>query len=87
MSSSLPAANADGEAAMMRADPVLRAVALEKTYAPLVAGGMGLRLFHDLSLEVSAGEMVAVVGESGAGKSSLLNLLAALDRQTAGEVW
>jgi lipoprotein-releasing system ATP-binding protein len=66
---------------------VLRAVALEKTYAPLVAGGVGLRLFHDLSLEVAAGEMVAVVGESGAGKSSLLHLLAALDRPTAGEVW
>ena len=67
--------------------PVLRAVALEKTYAPLVAGGVGLRLFQGLSLEVAAGEMVAVVGESGAGKSSLLHLLAALDRPTAGEVW
>jgi lipoprotein-releasing system ATP-binding protein len=66
---------------------VLRAVALEKTYAPLVAGGTGLRLFRDLSLEVRAGEMVAVVGESGAGKSSLLHLLAALDTPTAGEVW
>ena len=67
--------------------PVLRAVALEKTYAPLVAGGVGLRLFKDLSLEVAAGEMVAVVGESGAGKSSLLHLLAAMDTPTAGEVW
>jgi len=72
---------------VVSATPVLRAVALEKTYAPLVAGGAGLRLFRDLSLEVAAGEMVAVVGESGAGKSSLLHLLAALDRPTAGEVW
>jgi lipoprotein-releasing system ATP-binding protein len=69
------------------ASPVLKAVALEKTYAPLVAGGAGLRLFQGLSLEVAAGEMVAVVGESGAGKSSLLHLLAALDTPTAGEVW
>jgi lipoprotein-releasing system ATP-binding protein len=67
--------------------PILRAHGLEKTYAPLVPGGAGLRLFRDLSLEVAAGEMVAVVGESGAGKSSLLHLLAALDRPTAGEVW
>jgi len=74
-------------APVVSATPVLRAVALEKTYAPLVAGGAGLRLFRDLSLEVAAGEMVAVVGESGAGKSSLLHLLAALDRPTAGEVW
>jgi lipoprotein-releasing system ATP-binding protein len=83
MSSSLPAMSA----AAARANPVLRALALEKTYAPLVAGGVGVRLFQDLSLEVAAGEMVAVVGESGAGKSSLLHLLAALDRPTAGEVW
>jgi len=67
--------------------PVLRAVGLEKTYAPLSAGAAGLQLFRGLSLEVAAGEMVAVVGQSGAGKSSLLHLLAALDRPTAGEVW
>jgi lipoprotein-releasing system ATP-binding protein len=66
---------------------VLRAIALGKTYAPLTGGAAGLRLFHDLSLEVAAGEMVAIVGESGAGKSSLLHLLAALDKPTAGEVW
>jgi lipoprotein-releasing system ATP-binding protein len=66
---------------------VLRATALEKTYAPLSSGVAGVRLFHDLSLEVASGEMVAIVGESGAGKSSLLHLLAALDKPTAGEVW
>jgi len=84
MSSSLPAMES---APVLRSDPVLRARALEKTYPPLVAGGVGLRLFQGLSLEVAAGEMVAVVGESGAGKSSLLHLLAALDRPTSGEVW
>ena len=66
--------------------PVLRAIALEKTYAPLASGAQGLQLFRDLSLEVAAGEMVAVVGESGAGKSSLLHLLAALDKPTSGQV-
>jgi lipoprotein-releasing system ATP-binding protein len=66
---------------------VLRALALDKTYPPLKANTSGLQLFHDLSLEVAAGEMVAVVGESGAGKSSLLHLLAALDTPTSGEVW
>ena len=66
---------------------VLRAVELEKTYPPRSAGAAGLQLFRGLSLEVAAGEMVAVVGQSGAGKSSLLHLLAALDRPTAGEVW
>ena len=65
-------------------EPVLRATGLGKTYAPLTAGAAGLRLFEGLSLEVASGEVVAIVGESGAGKSSLLHLLAALDRPTAG---
>ena len=67
--------------------PVLRARALEKTYAPLAANAPGLQLFRDLNLEVASGEMVAIVGESGTGKSSLLHLLAALDKPTFGEVW
>jgi lipoprotein-releasing system ATP-binding protein len=66
---------------------ILRAIALEKTYPPLSADAPGLNLFRDLSLTVAAGEMVAIVGESGAGKSSLLHLLAAFDSPTAGEVW
>ena len=65
-------------------DVVLRAEGLRKTY---VTGRGALELFRGLDLDVRAGEMVAIVGESGAGKSSLLHLLAALDRPTAGEVW
>jgi lipoprotein-releasing system ATP-binding protein len=65
-------------------DAVLRAVGLTKTYT---TGRGTLELFRSLDLTVVAGEMVAIVGESGAGKSSLLHLLAALDRPTAGEVW
>jgi lipoprotein-releasing system ATP-binding protein len=55
------------------------------------AGGDGARgevvLFRGLEFEVAAGEMVAIVGESGSGKSSLLHLLAALDKPSAGDVW
>lgn len=68
-------------------EPVLRAIALEKTYASPNQSSADLSLFRNLCLTVAAGEMVAVVGESGSGKSSLLHLLAALDRPTAGEVW
>jgi lipoprotein-releasing system ATP-binding protein len=68
---------------------VMRAVGLSKSYPAVSgrAGGGALELFRDLELEIHAGEMIAIVGESGAGKSSLLHLLAALDKPTAGEVF
>ena len=66
---------------------VLAARGLGKSYPSAARRGPTLQLFHDLHLELAAGESVAVVGQSGAGKSSLLHLLAGLDRPTAGEVW
>ncbi|WP_213807301.1 ABC transporter ATP-binding protein [Granulicella sp. dw_53] len=66
----------------------LRAEKLTKTYPAVAGAARGeVELFRELDLTVFAGEMVAIVGESGAGKSSLLHLLAALDKPTAGEVW
>ena len=43
-------------------------------------------MFEDLNLELAGGEYVAVMGESGVGKSTLLNLLAGLDRPDSGRV-
>ncbi len=45
-----------------------------------------LTVLEDLDLEVETGDIVAVVGESGTGKSTLLHLLGALDRPTGGSV-
>lgn len=44
------------------------------------------RLFRDLDLTVRAGELVAIIGESGVGKSTLLNILAGLDDADEGRV-
>ncbi len=43
-------------------------------------------VFAGVDLEIAAGEFVAIVGESGVGKSTLLNCIAGLDRSDAGTV-
>ncbi len=62
---------------------MLEAVGLSKSY-PTAAGR--LDVLRDVSLAIEPGEIVAVVGESGTGKSTLLHLLGALDRPTTGTV-
>jgi lipoprotein-releasing system ATP-binding protein len=49
-------------------------------------GAESLTVLDDLSMTVERGEIVAVVGESGTGKSTLLHLIGALDRPTSGSV-
>lgn len=49
-------------------------------------GARPRELLRDISLEVARGEYIAIVGESGVGKSTLLNLIAGLDAPDAGSV-
>lgn len=64
--------------------PIIQVQGLSKAY--LTARGK-LKLFEDLDLRVEAGEMVAIVGQSGTGKSTLLHILGALDTPSAGTVY
>jgi putative ABC transport system ATP-binding protein len=52
----------------------------------IFAGPRPRTLLDRISLTVTRGEMVAIVGESGVGKSTLLNLIAGLERADGGEV-
>ena len=52
----------------------------------LPSGGQSLTILDGVSLEVAAGEVVAVTGPSGSGKSTLLGLLAGLDTPSAGSI-
>lgn len=51
-----------------------------------IPGKAPLRVLRGVSFAVEAGEHVAVVGRSGGGKTTLLNILGGLDRPTSGEV-
>jgi ABC-type lipoprotein export system ATPase subunit len=64
-------------------EPLLRAVNLGKEY-PLPDGT--LRVFRELGFELETGDIVAVMGASGVGKTTLLHLFGALDRPTEGTV-
>ena len=49
-------------------------------------GGQELRVLAGVSLEINAGEVVALVGESGSGKTTLLQCVGLLDRPTSGDI-
>ena len=56
---------------------------LNKSY---VVGSQHIHVLRDLDLEVVASEMLAIVGASGVGKSTLLHLLGGLDRPDSGAI-
>jgi lipoprotein-releasing system ATP-binding protein len=82
--SPIPRSTRETELRALSPSTLIQVTDLQKSYKA-VRGE--LTLFRDLSLEVEAGEIVAIVGQSGAGKSTLLHILGALDAPSAGTVY
>jgi lipoprotein-releasing system ATP-binding protein len=73
-----------GSSARGSAGVVMEARSLKKVYG---SGEKSLSVLSDANLSLQQGEMVAIVAPSGAGKSTFLHLLAALDTPTSGTVY
>jgi putative ABC transport system ATP-binding protein len=63
--------------------PIIRVRDVEKSYG---VGAARTHVLRSISVDIHAGEMVALVGQSGSGKSTLLNIIGGLDQPDSGEV-
>jgi lipoprotein-releasing system ATP-binding protein len=67
----------------------MNALLVARAVRKVFAGGDGqlLEILKGIDVEVRRGEFVAIVGSSGAGKSTFLHMLGALDTPTTGDIW
>jgi putative ABC transport system ATP-binding protein len=70
-----------GDPSEPSAIPIVRFEKISKVYQ---MGEIEVHALREITFEVRAGEMVAIMGASGSGKSTMLNLLGTLDRPTSG---
>ncbi len=61
-------------------------IALREVSKTVQSGNTPLTILHPLTLDVPAGQCLAIIGPSGSGKSTLLGLIAGLDAPTSGQI-
>src|SRR5687768_10793638 len=71
---------------LLRGDAMTAVVQAVEVHRNYLMGGETVHAVNGVSLEIEAGEYVAIVGPSGCGKSTLLNLFGAIDRPSSGTV-
>jgi putative ABC transport system ATP-binding protein len=64
--------------------PIINLRGVEKVYQSSTGG---FRALKGIDLDIYPGEFVAIIGKSGAGKTTLINMITGVDRQTNGEIW
>ena len=62
---------------------VLELKNIEKTYGDKIK----TKVLHNINLKINKGEFVAIIGQSGSGKSTMLNLMGTLDSPSSGEIY
>lgn len=68
----------------MTAEPIVRVRELSKVYRQ---GEIDVTALNRVSVDIPAGEFLALMGPSGSGKSTLLHIIAGIDQPTSGKVW
>jgi len=64
-------------------EPVIQLKDISKTYT---MGEVKVDAVKDVAMEINEGELVVILGASGAGKTTVLNLLGGMDRETSGQI-
>lgn len=62
-------------------------LSVKDLHKSFVEGGVEIHVLRGLNLDLAEGERLAIVGESGVGKSTLLHVLGTLDRPTSGQIF